>query len=49
MLLDRRELDDAAYAGATDLLGERGLVELVATVGYYTTVSMTAAVFGIPA
>lgn len=46
-LLQGRGLDNAAYADAVAVLGERGMVELVAAIGYYTFVSLTDAAFGI--
>jgi 4-carboxymuconolactone decarboxylase len=39
-LLRTRGLSDATYAHAVRALGEPGLVELLATLGYFTTVSM---------
>lgn len=48
-LLRAEGLDDAAYAEAAAVLGEAGLVELVAAIGYYTLVSMTAVAFSVPA
>jgi 4-carboxymuconolactone decarboxylase len=44
-----RAVSDATYAAALDLLGEQSLVELVGTVGYYTTLAMTMNVAGTPA
>lgn len=41
-------VDDATYARALALLGERTLVELVALVGYYTMVAMTLNAHEIP-
>jgi 4-carboxymuconolactone decarboxylase len=38
-------VSDATYRRAIDILGERGLVDLVGTVGYYSLVSMTLNVF----
>jgi len=46
-LLSHRSLDSATYAMGEHHLGERGLVELVAAVGYYTTVAMTLTAFEI--
>ena len=42
-----RGLTDAAYAEARDVLGDRGLAELVGLLGYYGLVSMTLNVFDI--
>ncbi len=47
-LLREHRLDDALYAEARDLLGETGMIELVATVGYYCLVSLTLNTFEIP-
>jgi 4-carboxymuconolactone decarboxylase len=48
-LLEKQELDDLTYATAIAIFGEQGLVELVATAGYYTLVSMTLKTFQIDA
>jgi 4-carboxymuconolactone decarboxylase len=40
-LLDTREVSDAAFAGVKDRFGERGVVDLICTMGYYGLVSMT--------
>jgi 4-carboxymuconolactone decarboxylase len=40
-------ISDALYARAIDVLGERGLVELVGIVGYYGLVSMTLNIFAV--
>lgn len=47
-LLREHRLDDALYAEARDRLGETGLIELVATIGYYCLVSLTLNTFQIP-
>jgi 4-carboxymuconolactone decarboxylase len=49
-LLTNRRVDAATYAAGVELLGERGLVELVTTVGYYCLISMTLNLFevGLP-
>jgi 4-carboxymuconolactone decarboxylase len=39
-LLANRGVSDATYRACLETLGERGVVELVALVGYFTTVSM---------
>ena len=39
-LRERRRVSDATYKAAVDLLGERGVVDLVALMGYYDLVSM---------
>jgi 4-carboxymuconolactone decarboxylase len=40
-LLDTREVSDAGFAGVKDRFGERGVVDLICTMGYYGLVSMT--------
>lgn len=47
-LLDARRVDDATYQAARDLLGETGIVELSALVGYYCLISMMLNLFEIP-
>ncbi|NKC16703.1 MAG: carboxymuconolactone decarboxylase family protein [Gammaproteobacteria bacterium] len=47
-LLARHRLSDATYQSATSILGETQLIELVITIGYYTTVSMTLNAFAVP-
>ncbi|WP_233830195.1 carboxymuconolactone decarboxylase family protein [Paraburkholderia sp. ZP32-5] len=49
MLLNQRALDDATYALAVEVFGERGVVELIAAAGYYTMVAMTLNTFEIDA
>ncbi len=39
-LLQHRGVSDATYRAAVEALGERGVVDLVALVGYFATVSM---------
>lgn len=39
-LRSARTLSDTTYTRAVDTLGERGIVDLIATVGYYTTLAM---------
>ena len=39
-LRERRRVSDATYSAAVKLLGERGVVDLVAAMGYYDLVSM---------
>ena len=46
-LLERRSLSDATYRRALDRLGQGVLTELVALVGHFTTVSLTAIAFAI--
>lgn len=47
-LLHDRRVSDATYASAESLLGEAGLVELVALIGYYCLISMLLNLFEIP-
>jgi len=47
-LFDTRRVSEKTYARALELLGLPGLVELVATAGYYSMVSMTLNTFEIP-
>lgn len=47
-LLSNHRLSDSTYTRALECLGETPLVELVLTVGYYTTVSFTLNAFQIP-
>lgn len=39
-LLDTRQVSDQTFAAAKNLLGERGVVDLVSVMGWYGTVSM---------
>jgi 4-carboxymuconolactone decarboxylase len=43
-----RRVSNATYARVHRLLGDRGMVELVGTLGYYVMVSMTLNVFRMP-
>ncbi|MEO6570955.1 MAG: carboxymuconolactone decarboxylase family protein [Ilumatobacteraceae bacterium] len=47
-LLNDRRVDDATYAGTRTLLGEAGMVELVALIGYYCLISMLLNLFEVP-
>ena len=47
-LLDDHRLPDDLYAEAVKLLGEPGLVDLVALAGYYTIVSFVLNAFAVP-
>jgi 4-carboxymuconolactone decarboxylase len=42
-----RNLDDALYARATEVLGTDRLVDLIGLLGYYTLISLTINVFGV--
>ncbi|SDG05029.1 MULTISPECIES: carboxymuconolactone decarboxylase family protein [Thalassobaculum] len=43
-----RKVTDELYAEAVTLLGERGVVDLVGILGYYTLISMTLNAFNVP-
>ena len=45
---DRGRIDAASYASAQSLLGDQGMVELVALCGYYTLVCFTLNAFDVP-
>lgn len=47
-LLVNHRLSDELYAKAARILGETQLIELVATVGYYSLVSLTLNAFEVP-
>ena len=47
-LVVRRRVEDDVYLRARNLLGETQLVELVATIAYYTTVCITLNAFEVP-
>jgi len=44
-LLNDRRVDDVTFAAVEALLGETGLVELAALVGYYCLISMVLNLF----
>ena len=46
-LVDDGHVDPATYAAAAELLGDRGIVELVTLCGYYTLVSFTLNAFDV--
>jgi 4-carboxymuconolactone decarboxylase len=46
-LHETHQLPMEIYQKAVDLFGERGLVEIIATIGYYTMVAMTLNAFDI--
>lgn len=50
-LLETKEVSDATFKAVTDRFGEKGVVDLIGTMGYYSLVSMTLNVnrFPIPA
>ncbi len=48
-LRERHAVSDGTYKATLGHLGEQGVVELVALIGQYTTVSMTVNAFEIPA
>lgn len=47
-LLGKHFVDDATYRSAQELLGVKGVVELVALIGYYTLVAMTLNAHEVP-
>jgi 4-carboxymuconolactone decarboxylase len=47
-LLEKREVGDEIYDGAVASLGEAGVVELIALIGYYGIISMTLNVAQVP-
>ncbi|MGA0862444.1 MAG: carboxymuconolactone decarboxylase family protein [Ilumatobacteraceae bacterium] len=47
-LLHDGDLDDAAYADAVEVLGEAGMVELSAVIGYYSLVALQLRLFRVP-
>jgi 4-carboxymuconolactone decarboxylase len=44
-LLKNRELSDASYKRATDVLGTRGVLDVVAVLGYYGLIAMSMKAF----
>lgn len=44
-LLDSHRIDEALYRKGLSVLGERGMVELIGILGYYTLVAMTLNAF----
>jgi 4-carboxymuconolactone decarboxylase len=44
-LFDKREVSDATYARASYVLGERGILDVVAVLGYYGLIAMTLKAF----
>ncbi|MGC8523688.1 MAG: carboxymuconolactone decarboxylase family protein [Acidibrevibacterium sp.] len=47
-LLQKRNVSDAAFEKVRKRFGERGVVDLIGTAGYYVAVSMTLNVAGVP-
>lgn len=47
-LLETKKASDAAYREAFSLLGEKGVVDLTALVGFYSAISLTLNAFEIP-
>ena len=48
-LLEKKQVDDATYAACLNVLGERGLIDLMAAFTHYSTVSMALGTFRVPA
>ena len=44
-LLDKRDVSDATYARCKAVLGERGLLDVVAVLGYYSFIAMSMKAF----
>jgi 4-carboxymuconolactone decarboxylase len=40
MLLKTRAVDDATFAGVKDRFGDKGVLDLIALIGNYTTVAL---------
>ncbi|MEK9721856.1 MAG: carboxymuconolactone decarboxylase family protein [Rhodospirillaceae bacterium] len=49
MLLETSRVDDATFDACLDVLGLRGVIDLMAVVTHYTVVNMTLNVFHVPA
>jgi 4-carboxymuconolactone decarboxylase len=47
-LLERRAISDATYQQALDRLGQPALIELVAVIGHFSLICLTAIAFDIP-
>lgn len=47
-LLDGKRISDNTYQKTKALIGEKGIVDLISLMGYYTMISMTLNVFEIP-
>ena len=47
-LLQKRNVSDAVFENVRKRFGERGVVDLIGTAGYYVAVSMTLNVAGVP-
>ncbi len=45
---ETRNVDDALYARAVEVLGEQRMVDLVGLLGYYTLISLTINIFKVP-
>ena len=43
--MNRREVSDATYAEAKAVLGERGVLDVVAVLGYYGFIAMSMSAF----
>jgi 4-carboxymuconolactone decarboxylase len=46
-LLNKRDVSDAAYARVKAVLGERGILDLVAVLGYYSLIAMSMKTFAL--
>jgi len=48
VLLEKHKVDDRIYQDLLEQVGERGIVEVIGLLGYYTMVSMTLNTFQVP-
>jgi 4-carboxymuconolactone decarboxylase len=46
-LLNKRDVSDATYARTKAILGERGILDLVAVLGYYSLIAMSMKAFAL--
>lgn len=47
-LFNTRRLSDETFTDAVSTLGDRGLVEVIAIIGYYTLIGITLNAFAVP-
>jgi 4-carboxymuconolactone decarboxylase len=47
-LLNEHSVDDETYSAAHDLLGDRGIVELATTIGFYGLIAQLLVLFEVP-
>ena len=46
-LLNKRDVSDATYARVKAVLGERGILDLIAVLGYYGLIAMSMKTFAL--